>query len=671
MNRLSALLLSATTVLTATAQQMTLGWATPVVAQNQRVKLASNGDVFAFGTADNAAHLQRMSPTGALLWTKILEAPDLRALDMDVDAQDNVYLYMGFSTGQLDLDLGPNQTLVDPGKVYAKYNSSGTFQWGFVLENLTDLSDDYGGLSVDDAGNLYICGDLGTGIYDFDPTAGVNELEVGDFTTGCFIGRYHTDGTLDWAHIWTWYGGFSNARDIAVMRDGTSFDLICTLDNGGPLSSQIDVDLGDGVYNVYTEGQHLLRYTSALEFQGRGGLNYYEARLTNDAAGKAYILGYRLGGIGSVAAKFNLNGTTLEQVYETQLYTNGNLRLGDVVADEQGGCLGMYNNNCDFSAVRFYKMNVSGLVDFNMYLNSGTDCTQPGGKGFDLRGGEFYVGTYNGNYTIDFEPGTAILNLPTGNDDGVIAKYAWCADAPFDPFEISTPTSLCVGTEATFTVSAFGDASSYTWSVPAGWTITGGQGTESITVDAPVAGPGDVSVVAVNDCGTSAPVGLTFTFFTPPIVDAGPDMMVCAGQSITLNASSSASTFLWTPDGETTPVIAVSPTQTTTYLVEVFDTGCSASDFVIITVDPCLGVHELERSPAQVWPVPLRNGELLRVEGFAAKDLLGIVGSDGRAWPLRITAQEGILTLDVRALPPGAFVLRTIDGGALRFVISE
>ncbi|MBL7939640.1 MAG: hypothetical protein JNL43_09795 [Flavobacteriales bacterium] len=671
MIRPSALLVTASVSFSCIAQQMTLGWATPVVAQNQRVKLASNGDLFAFGTADNAAHLQRVSPDGAVLWTKVLEAPDLRALDMDVDGQDNVYLYMGFSTGQLDLDLGADQHLVDPGKVYAKYTSSGTFQWGFVLENLTDLSDDYGGISVDEAGNFYLCADLGEGIYDFDPTPEAEyELAVGTSTTGCAMARYHADGTLDWAHIWTWAGGSGNARDIAAMRDGSSFDLICQLDNGGPLSSQIDVDLGDGVYNVSNDGQHILRYTSALEFLGRAGTNYYQARITNDAAGKAYVLGYRLGGIGPVAAKFSLNGTSLEEVYETPLFTNGNLRLGDVEADEQGGCLGMYNNNCDFSAVRFYKMDVSGLVDFNLNLSSGTDCTMPGGKGFALSGNAFYIGTYNANYQIDFDPDDDDLNLPSGTNDGVIAKYSWCADAPFDPFEISTPGALCTGQEASFTVSAFGDASSYTWSVHPGWTITSGHGTSTISVMAS-AGSGQVTVMAVNDCGTSAPVGLTFTFFNPPIVDLGPDITICAGESTTLNAISSGSTYLWTPGGETTSSIAVSPEETTTYMVEVTDTGCSATDIMIVNVDPCLGVRELKRTTPHLRPVPMRSDELLYVEGPTAADLLGIFGSDGRAWPVRISAQEGALALDVRALPPGAFALRTMAGAALRFVISE
>ena len=64
-------------------------------------------------------------------------------------------------------------------------------------------------------------------------------------------------------------------------------------------------------------------------------------------------------------------------------------------ADEQGGCLGMYTLNCNSGTIRFYKMNVSGLVDFNQFFLVGSDCTSPFAPGFDLQGDAFYMGTFN------------------------------------------------------------------------------------------------------------------------------------------------------------------------------------------------------------------------------------------------------------------------------------
>ncbi len=539
--------------------------------------------------------LQRITEAGIVQWTKTLSAPGLRAVDMDVDAEDNCYIYITFETGQLDLDPGPNSTLVDPGKVYAKYNSTGQFQWGFSIENLTDASEDYGGVSCDDAGNLYICGDLGLGTYDFDFGAGVNELTVGDFSTGSFVARYRPDGSLAWANIETYYGGFCNSRDISAMRDGTSFFIVRELDNGGPLSSTIDIDYGPGEYNVFTETQHILRYDSALQFMAEGNANYGDIRLCADAAGSAYMMAQAQAGAGFWAVKYSQSGTDLEQIYSTPLQVSGNLRLGDIAPDEQGGCLGMYSNNGPGGVIRFYKMNVSGLVDFSLFITCGNDYTYPSGKGFDVDGSAFYAGTFNQNYPVDFDPGPGTVSLPSVNsDDGVVARYEWCQGAPYDPFEISTPGALCTGQPATFTVSAFGDASGYEWTVPSWWTITEGQGTASITVLTGLATTGTVSVSAVNDCGTSAPIALDFTFVAPPLANLGMDIYACEGDQVFLIAQPPDANYLW-QDGSTAYLFETYVAGT--FSVEVTVDGCTDSDTANVVFAP---VPAVDLGPDQV-----------------------------------------------------------------------
>lgn len=657
---------------TAAAQQITLSWATETVPANNRVKLAVNGDVFALGTGTNSAVLQRISSSGVLLWTKTLSAPTLYAIDMDVDSSDNIYVYVGFTTGQLDLDPGPLTTLVDPGKVYAKYNANGQFQWGFSVENATDLSEDYGAISCDDAGNLYITGDLGQGVYDMDPGAGVSTIEVGDFSTGSFIARYRPDGSLDWADVRSWYGGFSNSRDIAVMRDGSHFFVIQELDNGGPLNSQIDVDPGPGVFNVYNETTSLLRYDSTFAFIAQGNASYGDTRLCVDTDGAAYLMAQSSTGGGFQALKYNTTGQDLDVIYTTPLVNSGNLRLGDVVADEQGGCLGMYSNNCTASKIRFYKMNVSGLVDFSLFLNSGTDCTLPGGKGFDLRGGSFVLGTYNNNYTVDFDPTAGSLDLPTGNNDGVVARYDWCAVAPFEPFGITALTPVCAGAEAQFAVDAFGDASGYSWTLPQDWTLVEGADNDTLTVSTSTAGTDLLLVTATNACGTSGPVTAQFTI-TQPVVDAGPDVLICLGQSTTLSASApNADTYLWQPGGTTTPTVLVSPTAPTTYSVTITSAGCSATDNVMVLVDPCTGLAETGTGPAvQLFPVPVQRGSPLRITGLGATDRLRITSADGREQRLVVDRTTDALLLDTQALAPGTYLLHTTTGRTWRFVVGQ
>ena len=77
---------------------------------------------------------------------------------------------------------------------------------------------------------------------------------------------------------------------------------------------------------------------------------------------------------------------------------------------------------------------------------------------------------------------------------------------PAQPAAITGNSSVCpAATGLVYSVSAVPNATSYNWTVPTGWTITGGAGTSSITVTAGSAGQnGNITVTAINICGTSA-----------------------------------------------------------------------------------------------------------------------------------------------------------------------
>src|SRR6185312_1341873 len=54
-------------------------------------------------------------------------------------------------------------------------------------------------------------------------------------------------------------------------------------------------------------------------------------------------------------------------------------------------------------------------------------------------------------------------------------------------------------------ITAVANATSYTWTVPTGWTVTAGGATNSITVTSGSAGQnGNITVTATNSCGTSS-----------------------------------------------------------------------------------------------------------------------------------------------------------------------
>ncbi|NVO21699.1 MAG: hypothetical protein HXX13_18510, partial [Bacteroidetes bacterium] len=118
---------------------------------------------------------------------------------------------------------------------------------------------------------------------------------------------------------------------------------------------------------------------------------------------------------------------------------------------------------------------------------------------------------------------------------------------PAQPGAINTSGTACSGGSLTYSISPVTYANTYTWTVPAGWTITAGQGTVSITVTTGATG-GTVSVTAGNDCGTSTASTLIVSVNPLPSVTNSPAASTCSGTplNINLNASIPLSTFSWT-----------------------------------------------------------------------------------------------------------------------------
>ena len=123
-----------------------------------------------------------------------------------------------------------------------------------------------------------------------------------------------------------------------------------------------------------------------------------------------------------------------------------------------------------------------------------------------------------------------------------------CSSAPAQPGAISGTSDLCPGvTGQIFSVTPIADASTYNWTVPTGWTITAGAGTNTITVTTGSTGQnGNISVTAQNVCGTSAAQTLAATVLpgTPaaPVAAAGSNA-ACTSLSANWAASSNATAY--------------------------------------------------------------------------------------------------------------------------------
>jgi hypothetical protein len=148
-------------------------------------------------------------------------------------------------------------------------------------------------------------------------------------------------------------------------------------------------------------------------------------------------------------------------------------------------------------------------------------------------------------------------------------------------------TTLCVGALTTFTSSTDVNSNTYNWTVPAGLTLSSGQGTNIISVQANAAGSYWVSVQGINTvCALSGPIdSVQITVNALPNVSAsGTD--ACLGGSNSLTASGAA-TYIWQPGNLSGATVSVTNSSTTSYTVTGIDANaCSNTATVSAVVNP-------------------------------------------------------------------------------------
>jgi gliding motility-associated-like protein len=214
-------------------------------------------------------------------------------------------------------------------------------------------------------------------------------------------------------------------------------------------------------------------------------------------------------------------------------------------------------------------------------------CFGPGGGGGT--GAIQYSGSVlpPANVTTSFVPGDPGINVST-NSNCANQPYGAAAGQfgpiysfntgfpestqPFGTIYIGPDIEVC---EQSVTITTNIIADSYLWST--------GETTPYITVS--TSGDYWLSVVyGPTSCSSRDTISVNLNSLS---VDAGPDQVVCMGETITLNASSSGSTDLSWDNGAVNTIPFV-PQTTTAYVVTATSSNgsCTASDTVLVTVNP-------------------------------------------------------------------------------------
>jgi hypothetical protein len=121
--------------------------------------------------------IQKLSPTGDLIWAKQFEGSGVEAYSMKHDANNNLYL-TGYMNGTVDLDPGAGvesfTSFNGSSDIFvAKLDSDGNYLWASQFGG--DGADFGRAIAVFDENNIYVSGDFES-ISDFNPSADIYNL---------------------------------------------------------------------------------------------------------------------------------------------------------------------------------------------------------------------------------------------------------------------------------------------------------------------------------------------------------------------------------------------------------------------------------------------------------------------------------------------------------------
>ena len=182
--------------------------------------------------------------------------------------------------------------------------------------------------------------------------------------------------------------------------------------------------------------------------------------------------------------------------------------------------------------------------------SEGSGCTYQWGTGSTV-GANIIAGATSVSYTT---PALAtstrywvrrVGTAPCSNTTSGVTQLITVTSIPATPGTITGDNSVCSGDVGdVYSISSVSGATSYTWAVPSGATITSGQSTTSITVTWGSTS-GNVSVYASNGCGNSGTRTFAVTVNSNPSASASSNTPVCEGDDINLNSSPSGESYNW------------------------------------------------------------------------------------------------------------------------------
>ncbi len=322
------------------------------------------------------------------------------------------------------------------------------------------------------------------------------------------------------------------------------------------------------------------------------------------------------------------------------------------------------NNSCGSSPVRTFSVTANTVPAQPAFISGNAAVCATTSNTYSVTavsGAASYTWTIPGGWTgssttnsITATAGTTSGNITvTANNScgsSLVRTFSVTANTvPAQPAAISGNAAVCATTSNTYSVAAVSGATSYTWTIPGGW--TGSSTTNSIAAMSGTSS-GNITVKANNSCGSSVIQTLNIT---TNIVDTS---VTVSGHTLTANAAGAS--YQWINCNGNIPVSgqmnqSFTPVSSGSYAVIVSKNGCSDTSYCYnISI---VGIHEnIALSPYHVFPNP-SNGkftiEALNFENASIK-IFNVVGAE----IYQSSTSNQITVIDLSNQPKGIYFVK-------------
>ncbi|MBI3501386.1 MAG: gliding motility-associated C-terminal domain-containing protein [Bacteroidetes bacterium] len=446
---------------------------------------------------------------------------------------------------------------------YTKFNLAGTkiaaggggslYLYDFnnatgVISNPQDLALGSSGYGVEFSPNgnyLYCTNFFNLKIFQYDLTSGNIPASI----TQVDVGSFYNKGALQLAPDGKIYAAVSGQAFVGAINSPNSlYPATNYVDNVVPLVAGT------------LEGIGLPNFLASYNSSG-GGLSATSTAnniLCNGGNGSATA--NASGGNSPYTYSWNLTGQTTS--------TATGLAAGNytVTITDAGGC----------SATD--TVSISQPTALSTTITSTNSCGSSGSATIAVAGGS---GSYTYNWNPTGQTTSTATGLSSGNYSVTITDGNGCTSTASATINSGNPptatisasnTTVCSGSSVTLTASGGG---TYSWSTS--------QTTTSISTTATATA---TYSVVVDSSGCTDTASITINVIATPTATISPNISVCAGQTVTLNASG-GNNYSWNT-GQTTSTITATATAAATYSVIVSNGNCSdtASTSVSILSSP-------------------------------------------------------------------------------------